>query len=76
MKEVPEIKRNIKSTWINGSVWMMTWISICQHKFYKTELFRFSNLEGSLQQHEANYYCGRVTVPVPHKRYIDHTTGA
>lgn len=39
-------------------------------------LFRFANLEGSLQQHEANYYCGRVTVPVPHKRYIDHTTGA
>lgn len=76
MKEVPEIKRNIKATWINGLVWMMTWISICQHKFYKTVLFRFANLEGSLQQHEANYYCGRVTVPVPHKRYIDHTTGA
>ena len=67
MKEVPEIKRNIKATWINGSVWMMTWISICQHKFYKTVLFRFANLEGSLQQHEANYYCGPVTVPIPHK---------
>ena len=37
MKEVPEIKRNIKATWINGSVQMMMWISICQYKFYNSK---------------------------------------